>query len=264
MTEKKALPGPGDVLKKLFHQWFRRPSGDGLEKTIGYRFQNPDLLAQALIHRSWIAGKDMAYWQTNERLEFLGDSVLNMLTTEYLYGSFPEMPEGDLSKKKSAIVSGRALAESARAWDLGTFLRIGKGEVKAGGRERESILADAFEAVIGAVYLDGGIEPCRKLLQKAHFPRTASILSDTLFYNYKSLLLEKLQATLQTTPDYRLVDESGPEHAKSFRIEVRIQGRVRGVGEGASKKKAEQEAARLALESMDSDINVEVLKENLA
>lgn len=250
MTEKTSLPKPGNVLKKLFTQWFRRPSGDGLENAIGYRFQNPDLLAQALIHRSWIAGKELEYWQTNERLEFLGDSVLNMLTTDFLYHAHPEMSEGDLSKKKSVIVSGRALAESARDWDLGSFVRIGKGEVKAGGREKDSILADAFEAVVGAVYLDGGIEPCRRLLQKVHFPRTGAILSDSVFLNYKSLLLEQLQATLQTTPDYRLLEESGPEHSKLFRIEVRVLGEVRGVGEGASKKKAEQEAARAALENL--------------
>lgn len=250
MTEKKPHSKPGAVIKKLLTQWFRRPSGDGLEKTIGYRFQNPDLLGQALIHRSWIAGKDLQHWQTNERLEFLGDSVLNMLATDFLYHTFPDLSEGDLSKKKSAIVSGRALSESARDWDLGTFVRIGKGEIKAGGREKESILADAFEAVIGAVYLDGGIEPCRRLLQKVHFPKTGAILSDSVFLNYKSILLEKLQATLQTTPDYRLLEESGPEHSKTFRIEVRVLDEVRGVGEGASKKKAEQEAARLALESL--------------
>ena len=253
MTEKKSLKKPTTVLKKLLNQWFRRPSGDGLEVTIGYRFQNPDLLAQALIHRSWIAGKDLQYWETNERLEFLGDSVLNMLVTDFLFQSNPQMSEGDLSKEESAIVSGRALAESARAWDLGAFLRIGKGEVKAGGRERDSILADAFEAVIGAVYLDGGLEPCRKLLQRVHFPRAAEIVTDVMHLNYKSILLEMLQATQQTTPEYCLVDESGPEHAKVFRIEVRVNDVPYGVGSGASKKKAEQEAARIALQSLAPD-----------
>ena len=254
MTEKNSLHKTGSALKKLFSSWFRRPSGDGLEQTIGYRFQDPELLGRALTHRSWIAGKEMAYWQTNERLEFLGDSVLNMLTTEYLFSTFQELPEGELSKQKSAIVSGKALSESAREWDLGSFLRIGKGEIKAGGREKESILADAFEAVIGAVYLDGGLEPCRKLLQRTHFPKAEAIVGGANFVNYKSLLLERLQATLQTTPEYRLREESGPEHEKMFSIEVRVNGVVHGVGEGASKKKAEQEAACAALKSLDNQV----------
>ena len=144
------------VLKKILKFWFRRHGkGQGLEQKIGYVFREPSLLAHALIHRSWLSGKNLPYWENNERLEFLGDSVLNMLVTEYLYKTYPESSEGELSKRKSAIVSGHALAQTSLLWDLGSYIRIAKGEARMGGRLKESILSDAFEAVLGAVFLDG-------------------------------------------------------------------------------------------------------------
>lgn len=241
------------MIRKFLSLWFRRGKhGDGLEAKIGYVFRKPELLALALIHRSYLNPKEATPETTNERLEFLGDSVLNMLVTELLYRTFPQLPEGELSKKKSIIVSGRALADTAMEWGLGEYLRMSKGESKAGGRAKESILADAFEAVIGAVYLDGGIEPCRSLLSKVHFPRVRSFLSDSIFANFKSLLLEKLQANGMGAPEYRVLAESGPEHSKKFTIEVVVQDKGVAQGNGSSKKKAEQEAARQALELLFS------------
>jgi ribonuclease-3 len=241
---------PVRLFQAVLNQFLRGKKDDTLEMRIGYYFRDPELLAQAVVHRSWIVGRDLEYYQTNERLEFLGDSVLNMLVTDYLYHLFPKLPEGDLSKKKGAIVSGKALAESARLWGLGSFLRVGKGEAKGGGREKESLLADAFESVIGAVYLDGGIEPCRKVLEKALFPSIERILSDEDFVNYKSLLLESMQAKSLGMPEYQVLEEAGPEHQKIFHIQVILNGEVCGKGQGASKKKAEQEAARAALSAL--------------
>ena len=160
-----------NLLHKILKLWFRQKSGDGLEAKLGYRFRDPELLAHALVHRSFIIGKDLPYVSNNERLEFLGDSVLNMLTTEYLYKTYPDDPEGELSKRKSAIVSGHACAQSSKEWNLSEFVKIGKSEAKMGGRGKESILADAYEAVLGAVYLDGGLDEVRAILNGKAYAR---------------------------------------------------------------------------------------------
>jgi len=235
------------AFQALLQQFLPKNGEITLEQRLGYFFRNPELLAQAMVHRSWIVGRELEYWQTNERLEFLGDSVLNMLVTDWLYKHYPEAPEGDLSKMKSAIVSGKALAESARFLELGPYLRVGRGEAKAGGRERESLLADAYESVIGAIFLDGGIEPCRKLLEKSLFPHIAHIVSDSEFTNFKSLLLESLQSLGLGMPTYEVLAEEGPEHMKEFRVCVNVAGELWGEGIGSSKKRAEQEASRAAM-----------------
>lgn len=241
-----------DVLRKILRFWFRRKSG-GLEALLGYQFRDPKLLAHSLIHRSWLSGKDAPYWENNERLEFLGDSVLNMLVTEYLYKTCPELSEGELSKRKSAIVSGHALAQTSTLWNLGEFVRIDKGEARMGGRLKESILADAFEAVIGAVYLDGGLAEARGVLERFHFPRIGEILSGPDFVNYKSELLEYMQGHGLSLPEYRVASETGPEHLKVFEIDVILEGVACGRGTGTSKKRAEQDAARKALEFLTSE-----------
>lgn len=233
--------------------WFRQKSGDGLEAKLGYRFHHPELLAHALIHRSFLMGKDFPYETNNERLEFLGDSVLNMLTTEYLYRHYPKDPEGELSKRKSAIVSGHACAQSSEAWNLRDFVKLGKSESKLGDRGKESILADAYEAVLGAVYLDGGLEEVRKILNKFHFPRVKEIIVADEFVNHKSDLLEYAQGRLKFAPEYEIVSEEGPEHMKVFTAQVRLNGRVLGQGTGPNKKKAEQEAARVSLEILKQE-----------
>ncbi|MDY6264842.1 MAG: ribonuclease III [Fibrobacter sp.] len=230
--------------------WFRQKSDGGLEAKLGYRFKDPELLAHALVHRSFLTGTDLPYVSNNERLEFLGDSVLNMLTTEFLYKTYPDDPEGELSKRKSAIVSGHACAQSSKEWSLSEYVKVGKAEEKLGGRGKESILADAYEAVLGAVYLDGGLEEVRAILNKFHFPRVQEIISAEDFANHKSELLEYLQGKLRTVPEYIVVDESGPEHQKVFTVEVHVDGRVYGRGQGGNKKKAEQEASRVSLEML--------------
>jgi len=239
------------VFQALLQQFLPKNGDETLEMRIGYFFHNPELLAQSMVHRSWIVGRDLEYWQTNERLEFLGDSVLNLLTTEWLFKEYPTLPEGDLSKKKSAIVSGKALAESAREWGLGPYLRVGRGEAKGGGRDKESLLADAFESVIGAIFLDGGVDPCRKLLEKTLFPNIPHILSDAEFVNFKSILLEAAQSKGFGMPDYRLFEEAGPEHQKHFHMQVFLNEELMGEGRGTSKKRAEQEAARNAMETLE-------------
>ena len=175
---------------------------------------------------------------------------MNMLTTEFLYKMYPDDPEGELSKRKSAIVSGHACAQSSKEWNLSEFIKMGKAEAKMGGRGKESILADAYEAVLGAVYLDGGLEEVRAILNKFHFPRVKDIIVAEDFVNHKSALLEYLQGKLHTVPEYVLVEESGPEHQKLFTTEVHVNGKVYGRGQGGNKKKAEQEASRVTLEML--------------
>jgi len=243
-----------NLLHKILKLWFRQKSGDGLEAKLGYRFRDPELLAHALVHRSFIVGKDLPYVSNNERLEFLGDSVLNMLTTEFLYKTYPDDPEGELSKRKSAIVSGHACAQSSKEWNLSEFVKIGKSEAKMGGRGRETILADAYEAVLGAVYLDGGLDEVRAILNKFHFPRVQEIINATDFVNYKSELLEFCQGKLRCAPEYVLVGEEGPEHMKVFTVEVQVNGKSYARGQGPNKKKAEQEASRLSLEMLVAEV----------
>lgn len=243
-----------NMLHKLLKLWFRQKSGEGLEAKLGYRFKDPELLAHALVHRSYLSGRDLPYESNNERLEFLGDSVLNMLTTEFLYKMYPDDPEGDLSKRKSAIVSGHACAQSSKEWSLSEYVKLGKAEAKMGGRGKESILADAYEAVLGAVYLDGGLEEVRAILNRFHFPRVKEIIVAEDFVNFKSELLEYTQGgTLRVSPEYEIVGEEGPEHQKEFTAEVRVNGKVYGRGVGPNKKKAEQEAARVALAALKAE-----------
>ena len=243
-----------NLLHKVLKLWFRQKSDGGLEAKLGYRFKDPELLAHALVHRSFLMGTDMPYVSNNERLEFLGDSVLNMLTTEYLYKTYPDDPEGELSKRKGAIVSGHACAQSSKEWGLSEYVKLGKAEAKMGGRGKETILADAYEAVLGAVYLDGGLEEVRAILNKFHFPRVQEIIVGEEFLNYKSSLLEYTQGSkLHTSPEYEIVGEEGPEHQKVFTAEVRVNGKVYGRGVGPNKKKAEQEAARVSLEMLKAE-----------
>lgn len=247
-------------LHKALDLWFRQKSEGGLEAKLGYSFKDPELIAHALVHRSYLVGTNLPYVSNNERLEFLGDSVLNMLTTEYLYRNYPDDPEGELSKRKSAIVSGHACAQSSAAWDLVDYVRVGKAEMSMGGRGQETILADAYEAVLGAVYLDGGLEEVRKILNKFHFPRIKDIIVANDFVNHKSALLEYVQGVRRTVPEYVLIGEEGPEHQKVFTTEVHINGKTYGRGSGPNKKTAEQEASRVSLEMLKAEDEAEKAK----
>lgn len=207
---------------------------------IGYQFQNVKLLKQALTHSSYANEKHMGKLSDNERLEFLGDAVLEIISSEFLYENYPKLPEGDLTKLRASIVCEPTLALCTKEIDLGRYIYLGKGEDMTGGRGRKSILSDAMEAVIGAIYLDGGFASAKEFILKF-------ILTDIehkqLFYDSKTILQEIVQASHKEELGYRLLKEEGPDHNKLFVVEAYVGDRVIGQGEGRTKKAAEQEAA---------------------
>lgn len=219
-----------------------------LEEKIGYRFSKISLLENAMTHSSFShenKGKAIPY---NERLEFLGDSVLSLVVSRYLYENYPKLPEGDLSKVRAAVVCEQSLWQCAQEIELGSFLRLGHGEEMTGGRTRVSILADAFEALIAAIYLDSGLPQVREwVLGQLHETIVAAV-NGKRFKDFKTTLQELIQSDGSHSIDYQVVGESGPEHRKSFCVQVLLDGVVCGEGEGNSKKKAEQAAAQDALE----------------
>ncbi len=216
------------------------------EKVIGYEFKNKSLLETALTHSSY-ANEKQSGRECNERLEFLGDSVLGVITADYFYHNLAHLPEGEMTKKRAACVCEKSLHGFAKEINLGKYLFLGRGEDNTGGRKRASILADAFEAVIGAIYLDGGLEDVRKFVLGFIKEAAAKQLS---LRDYKT----ELQEIIQKNPDehltYVLVGESGPDHDKRFEVEVMLNSNVVGCGMGKSKKLAEQQAAKQALELM--------------
>lgn len=219
-----------------------------LEKRIGYQFQEQELIHEALSHSSY-ANEKKKLRRSNERLEFLGDSVLSVVVSQYLFERYSELPEGELTKIRAALVCERSLHRFALRIGLGDFLLLGKGEEHTGGRERPSILADAFEAVIAAIYLDGGLEAARTHI--LHFiPERIPESSSVLFGDYKTALQEIIQKNPEEKVEYVLISESGPDHNKSFMVEVCLNSNVIGKGQGKSKKEAEQMAAKEALELM--------------
>jgi ribonuclease-3 len=221
-----------------------------LADRLGHEFSDWSLLHQALSHRSWCAEREGA--PSNERLEFLGDAVLELLTSEYLLASFPEWSEGQLSKSRARIVNAGSLEAAARRLRLGEHLRVGRGEEKTGGREKQTLLADAFEAVVAAVYLDGGLGAAREVLRRVLFEQALEERGERISESdRKSALQELLQGRGQATAEYRVVGESGPDHQKVFQIEVWIDGECMATGEGSTKKEAEQRAARSALEQLE-------------
>ncbi len=240
-------------LAHFFGRIFRRtPSRKGddlraLTEKLGYDFQNPGHLIQALKHRSYLVESGEPRYKANERLELLGDAVLALLVVEHLYERYPRRPEGELTVMKSLAVSRGVLANVARSLEVGRHLLLSEQEHKAGGAHRLSILADAMEAIIGAVYLDGGLEPARKVVQRLIISRLDSILEREENQNYKSLLLEFCQREKMPIPVYSVQREDGPEHDKVFTVAVSIGGKQYGTGQGRTKKTAEQKAARGAL-----------------
>ena len=220
------------------------------QKVIGYEFKMPGLLEQALTHSSYANEKHMKKLSDNERLEFLGDAVLEIVSSEYLYLNYPDLTEGDLTKMRASLVCEPTLAFCTKGMNLGEYLMLGKGENMTGGRNRKSILSDALEAVIGAIYLDGGFTNAKEFILKF-------ILTDIehkqLFYDSKTILQEVVQAQYKDELNYRLVAEEGPDHDKRFVIEARIGEEFIGKGEGHTKKAAEQEAAYQALLKLKSE-----------
>lgn len=210
-----------------------------LEETIGYSFKDPTLLEHALRHSSYINEHSLKKEDCNERLEFLGDSILEFVSSEYLFSTYPDRMEGDMSKLRAALVCENGLAQAARAIDLGSYMIMGKGMDAEGGREKESIISDAFEALIAALYLDGGLAPAKKLIYDYVLN---DIEAKILFYDAKTALQEMIQSDKKTA-SYELIGESGPEHMKTFEAAVVIDGKRFGTGKGRSKKQAEQAAA---------------------
>lgn len=222
---------------------------DELEKKIGYKFKNPELLLNALTHSSY-ANENRGRISDNERLEFLGDAVLGLVIADYLYRLFEEHKEGDLTKIRASIVSEEPLSLIARDIGLGQFLLLGKGEANTGGRDRDSVLADAVEAVIGAVYLEAGINQAKELIIGLFSFLMEKSFQGKGFQDYKTNLQEMLQAKGEEEIVYRVIKESGPDHNKEFVVEVLCGRRVIGRGKGKSKKEAEQRAAKEALEKI--------------
>ncbi len=219
---------------------------DLFSRTLHYKFKNKILLRKALIHRSYL-NNNMKRNESNERLEFLGDAVLDLIVCEEFYKMFPDKDEGDLTKLKSFFVNQEALANKARQMNLNQFILLGEGEDQSGGRNRDTILSDALEALVGAIYLDKGLDKVKKFIKQFIINDVKKFRNKPIPINYKSKLLEYIQDTTQTIPKYRIINERGPDHNKTFTVEVFVEGRSYGIGKGKSKKKAEQNAAQAAI-----------------
>lgn len=217
-----------------------------LEERIGYKFRNPLLLAEALTHPSLGHETQQRHFD-NQRLEFLGDAILQLVVTEHLFGHFKDQPEGQLTKLRSRLVSRDALKTHAAALELGQFLLMGRGEEASGGRTRSSTMADAFEALIGAIYLDGGLEPAKTFILAQAKEDLAQLAEEPVDINPKGNLQELLQSISPRSPVYEVLSQSGPEHDKRFLVQAVWEGIVLGKGRGKSKKQAETAAAEEAM-----------------
>ena len=213
------------------------------QERIGYQFKDEKLLYEALSHSSF-ANENKKARNSNERLEFLGDSVLSIVVSDHIFEHYKHMPEGELTKMRASLVCEKALFEFSKKIELGKYIFLGKGEEITGGRERPSIISDAFEAVIAAIYLDGGFANAKEFIH--HFILT-DLEDKKLFYDSKTILQEIVQANMTGNVSYELIDEQGPDHNKIFEVEARIGGKAWGRGKGSSKKSAEQQAAYEAI-----------------
>lgn len=220
-------------------------------KFLKIEFKNPKLLEEALTHRSFLnETKDTI--PSNERLEFLGDAVLELLVSNYLFKTFPDFPEGKLTNLRSAIVNTKTLAKVAKNLKLGDYLRLSKGEEAGGGRKNASLLADVFEAVLGALFIDQNLERVDQFLKDGLFPLVSDVIKNGTYHDYKSLLQEKSQEKYKVTPTYTVIKEEGPDHAKTFFSAVYIDKEKIGEGKGKTKQEAEADAAKAGLISLES------------
>jgi ribonuclease-3 len=246
------LSDPLRLLKRVFSSPARsEDTVEELQQRIGIRFSNPGLLRQALTHKSYVHDNSGRGGESNGRMEFLGDSILGLVVNEFLYQQFPLAEEGELTKMKSLLVSKAVLARRARAMHIGRFLFLADAEVESGGRERTSIVADSLEALIGAIYLDRGLDVAKKFLHENLLRDAGKIIRDSKHTNYKSILQEYIQGEYRVHPAYRVLSEQGPEHEKLFTIEVSVNRKVLGRGIGKNKKEAEQAAARQAVVKLE-------------
>lgn len=226
---------------------------ESLEARLDYKFNNIRLLKNALIHSSY-ANEVRGNTHSNERLEFLGDSVLSVIVAEHIYNKYPNMPEGELTKMRAALVCEKSLCVFSRELGIGEYLLLGNGEDKNGGRERSSILADAFEAVLASIYIDGGMTAAKNLVLNTVLRDLEHHPEDDVFKDYKTVLQEIIQRNPEESVSYILIDEKGPDHDKIFTVEVHLNSNVIGRGTGKSKKQAEQMAACQALKLMGESI----------
>lgn len=252
MIHEKALSGAFSCDKTILVTDGEKMKRDirELEKIIQYRFKKIKLLEQAMMHRSYINEMHLEKSKSNERLEFLGDAVLELVTSEFLYTNEKEKQEGQLTKTRASFVCESTLAACAKDIQLGSFLRLGKGEDANGGRERKSLVSDAFEALIGAIYIDGGFAIAKEFI---HNFVLKDIQGKVIFNDSKTILQEKVQGGNGGVIEYRLVHEEGPDHQKKFVVEVYVNNQVMGSGEGQSKKAAEQKAALNAMEKITQE-----------
>lgn len=226
---------------------------DTLEKQLKYSFKDKDLLKRALTHRSYLNELKYKDAKHNERLEFLGDAVLELLITKYLFENYPERPEGELTSFRAAVVRTESLAETAGELNIGEYLYMSKGEESTGGRERPYILANTIEALLGAFYVDGGITPCKQFVDTYMVPKLPKIIEDRLDIDPKSKLQEIAQELYKYTPTYELVEETGPDHDRTFIMKVIVNNEEFGQGEGKNKQEAEQNAAEAALNKLKEE-----------
>lgn len=234
-------------------------STDSLEAALDHPFECRELLDRALTHSSLAheVGDHDRRGEDNERLEFLGDAVVGLIVAESLYRRYPDLPEGSLTRLRATLVSRKHLAGIAESLDLGAYLRLGRGEERSGGRRKSALLANAMEAVIGAIYLDGGLDTARRLIESHVMEPSVSALHEQLrtgdeIGDFKSALQQLLQAQKQGQPEYRTTAESGPDHRKRFFVEARVAGKTLAEGAGRSRKHAEQDAARQAIRKLRS------------
>ncbi len=220
-----------------------------LEATLHISFRNSTLLQQALVHRSYLHENPDFNLPSNERIEYLGDSILSAVVAEKLYKDYPDLSEGDMTKLRSALVRRETLARIANHLKLDGYLYLGHGEETSGGRAKQSILADALEAVIGAVFLDQGFDTCRDLILRLYDAEVEKAVDDSLTSDFKSQLQEVVQSKYHEIPAYRVISAEGPDHVKEFIVEVVVGGRMIGKGSGSSKREAEKEAAKAALDA---------------
>ena len=217
-----------------------------IEEKLGVTFKNKDLLRNALIHRSY-TNENKSERKNNERLEFLGDAVLELIISEYLYNKFPDKPEGELTAIRAATVRTESLAQESRILDIGQYLLMSKGEEKSGGKNKEYLLANLYEAVLGAMYLDQGFNVCKKFVYRTLLKKIDQIMSEELFVDPKTKAQEIIQSRYKVTPTYRTIKEEGPDHDKHFTVILNIGKKNFAKGSGSSKQRAEEEAAKEAL-----------------
>lgn len=243
----------GNFIRRISRRFGPAGPADGLARTLDqlqneldYRFRDPTILVASLVHRSYHGGSEDGAGRSNERMEFLGDSVLSLVVNDYLYNRYPDKSEGELTKMKSVIVSKQVLAHLAKRIKLGSFVLVSENAQRAGVSEMDSVLADTLEAVFGAVFIDGGFDAARACILEVLPDNISDIVYKEESINYKSLLQEYIQALHKIPPRYRVHSTMGPDHDKEFVVEVAVKGNVLGQGEGKTKKHAEQEAAKSA------------------